>query len=371
MNVDIDATMEWLNIYMIYVVDWLFTIDRVIQYIIIIVAFVVAAWVSRIVRRRVQLPEATERRHPLRMYYYRLIRRMAFPVTLLVIVGIGILGYKLYGTPHKALSKTTSLALAWLLIRMGSTFISNPLISRSVTSVIWGIAALNILGYLGLVIDWLDGIKLDSGPNGLTAYDLITSTLSVAGFVWVAIAVSDLINRSLQSRRDLSPSGQALFSKISRFVLLAIAFLLGLNTVGIDLTAFAVFGGAMAVGIGLGLQKVFSNLIAGIILLSDNSIKPGDTIVSDGRYGKVNKLSARYISMITRDGTEHLIPNDDLINNRVENWSHSDENVRLKCPIGVHYQSDVHQAIQLSIEAAAGTPRVLKYPAGLPAERLR
>jgi small-conductance mechanosensitive channel len=260
------------------------------------------------------------------------------------------------------LSKTSYLGIALLLIRSGSTFIRNPTISHTITGVIWTIAALSITGYLKLVTDWLDNIRFDSSENSLSVYDLITSTLSVAIFVWIALSISEMIDRVLHSKMDMSLSARALFSKLFKFTLVGIAFLIGLYTVGIDLTAFALFGGAMAVGIGLGLQKVFSNLIAGIILLSDDSIKPGDTIVSDGRYGKVNRLSARYISMITRDGTEHLIPNDELINERVENWSHTNDNVRLRCPVGIHYDADPHQAMALCIEAAGEVPRVLDVP---------
>lgn len=357
---DIDAALEWIKVYSVYITEWLFTTERVIQCSVVVAAFLIAAYISRFARTHISQPHSDTQ--PIRQLYYRFIRRSIFPVSFLILTGLAILIYQSLGKDHRIINTAGYLGMAWFLIRLGSILISNSTTSRIVASVIWVITALNITGYLPLVTDWLDGIKLDSSPDSLSIYDLITSTLSVAVFVWIALTLSELINRSLHNRLGLTPSAQALFSKISKFVLLAVAFLLGLNAVGIDLTAFAVFGGAIAVGIGLGLQKVFSNLIAGIILLSDNSIKPGDTIVSEGRYGKVNKLSARYISIITRDGTEHLIPNDELINHRVENWSHSDENVRLKCPVGIHFNSDVHKAIALCHAAAAETPRILKYP---------
>ena len=116
-------------------------------------------------------------------------------------------------------------------------------------------------------------------------------------------------------------------------------------------------------GLGFGLQKIFSNLVAGFILLTDKSIKPGDTINIAGQYGKIETLGARYVSVITRDGIEHLVPNEELITNRVENWSYSHDNVRLKIPVGVHYESDVHQAIGLCREAASNVKRVLAHPA--------
>lgn len=129
------------------------------------------------------------------------------------------------------------------------------------------------------------------------------------------------------------------------------------------MTAFTVFSGAIGVGVGFGLQKIVSNLISGVILLIDKSIKPGDVISVGDEYGWVNSLGARYVSVVTRDGTEHLIPNEELITQRVENWSYSNNLVRLRAPVGVHYKSDVRHAISLCIEAARATPRVLQDPA--------
>ena len=146
-------------------------------------------------------------------------------------------------------------------------------------------------------------------------------------------------------------------------VLLTLAVVVGLNSVGIDLTAFAVFSGAVGVGLGFGLQKVVSNLISGVILLLDRSIKPGDVIEIGGTYGWITRLNARFVSVATRDGIEHLIPNEDLITQRVINWSYSDEKIRLHVPVGIGYGCDVRQAMALCIEAAKDVQRVLETPA--------
>ena len=121
-------------------------------------------------------------------------------------------------------------------------------------------------------------------------------------------------------------------------------------------------GGAIGLGLGFGLQKVVSNFISGILLLVDNSIKPGDVIEIDGTYGWINNLRARYASVITRDGTEHLIPNEDLITQRVINWTFTNNLVRMKVPIGVSYDSDPHQCLELVIAAAQSVDRVLLEP---------
>jgi small-conductance mechanosensitive channel len=153
-----------------------------------------------------------------------------------------------------------------------------------------------------------------------------------------------------------------LFSKLLKIVLVAIAIVVALQSVGIDLSAFTVFTGALGVGIGFGLQKTVSNLISGVMILMDKSIKPGDVIEVAGTYGWVNSLGSRYASVITRDGIEHLIPNEELITQRVSNWSFSNSEVRVKIPVGVSYNADVRKAMELCLEAAADVERVLDTP---------
>jgi small-conductance mechanosensitive channel len=138
---------------------------------------------------------------------------------------------------------------------------------------------------------------------------------------------------------------------------------IALNAVGIDLTAFAVFSGAIGLGLGFGLQKIVSNLISGVILLLDKSIKPGDVIEIEKTYGWITSLGARYVSVRGRDGREYLIPNEDLITHRVTNWSFSSNLVRLDVPFGVAYDSDLRQVRALAVEAAKLPERVLGTPA--------
>jgi small-conductance mechanosensitive channel len=181
--------------------------------------------------------------------------------------------------------------------------------------------------------------------------------------LWLAGALSRLMERRLSAMPGVTPAAGVLFGKLFRIVLFTVAVVVALDSVGIDLTAFAVFSGAVGLGIGFGLQKVFSNLISGVILLLDRSVKPGDVIAIGETYGWINALSARYVSVITRDGTEHLIPNEELISQRVENWSFSNRLVRLRIPVGISYESDVLKAIDLTVEAASGVDRILSEPA--------
>ncbi|MBL4747869.1 MAG: mechanosensitive ion channel [Magnetovibrio sp.] len=186
--------------------------------------------------------------------------------------------------------------------------------------------------------------------------------ISLVAFLWTANWAARMVEKRLYAIPHLTPSLQVLFGKLARVLFIAIAILVAINSVGIDLTALTVFSGALGLGIGLGLQKVVANLLSGVILLLDRSVKPGDVIAVKDTYGWINTIGARYVSVVTRDGIEHLIPNEELINLPVENWSHSDRKVRQRIPFGVSYESDLHKAIELAVEAATSFDRVLANP---------
>nr|WP_246385993.1 mechanosensitive ion channel domain-containing protein [Novosphingobium hassiacum] len=164
----------------------------------------------------------------------------------------------------------------------------------------------------------------------------------------------------------LDRTQQVLGEKIATIVVWALAFFIGIDVLGISLTALTVFSGAFGLAIGFGLQKTFGNLIAGIILLMDRSIKPGDVIaVNDGTgmsFGEVKKIGIRAVSVTTRDNREYLIPNEILMTTQVENWSYSSREVAIQIPVGVAYGSDLEQVQKLLLEAVSSVPRVLSFP---------
>jgi len=166
---------------------------------------------------------------------------------------------------------------------------------------------------------------------------LVKGAATLALFLWLASTFARVLETRLRRLSELTPAMQVLTSKLVRFALITLAVVLALGSVGIDLTAFAVFSGAVGVGIGLGLQKVVSNLVSGVILLVDRSIKPGDVIEMEGTYGWITSLNARYVSLATRDGKELLIPNEDLITGRVTNWSYSSDLIRQSVHVGISY----------------------------------
>ena len=339
----------------------MFSYQKLIEIGIVVAGIFVSIYISKNLRTHISEFEEKSKSKTKR-FLFATLRRLIFPLVLFAWVGLFAVLYVVLKQPWPILSTAIILTIAWFIIRIGSSFIENPLISRTVAAVIWTIAALNILGYLSPVVDYLDQTKIGLGQTSISLYEIVSSFFSIAIFLWIAFALIKLVDNVLKNSKNITISARALLSKTFKFALVAAAILFGLSTVGIDLTAFAVLGGAIGVGIGFGMQKIFSNFISGFILLLDKSIKPGDTINVVGQYGKVETLSARYVSVITRDGIEHLVPNEEMIINRVENWSYSHNNLRLKIPIGIHYKSDVNKAIELCLEAAANVKRVMTLP---------
>lgn len=259
---------------------------------------------------------------------------------------------------HQTLRVITSLVTAWVFITCLGVFVSDPVWSRFLTVGIWILAALNILGLLDATIDLLGSVSFTFGKANITALSIVKGFLVLALLLWLSAGLTRALEKRFSQLPNLAPSTQVLFGKLFHITFITIAFLIALNMVGIDLTALAVFTGALGVGLGFGLQKVVSNFVSGIILLMEKSVKPGDVIAVEDSYGWVQSLGARYVSVLTRDGIEHIIPNEDFITQKVENWSFSNNDLRLKMDVGVSYDSDVEQAMQLCLDAVREQDRV-------------
>ena len=255
-----------------------------------------------------------------------------------------------------------SLVNAWVVIRLVSGLIRNESLARFVAWAAWSLAALTTLGLFDAAGELLDGMAMTFGEVRISVLTVAKGVMALGVLLWVTVSISNVLERRISRAESLTPSVQVLVAKLTKIVLVTLAFLIAINSLGIDLTALTVFGGALGIGIGLGLQKVASNLVSGLTLLMDKSIKPNDVIAVGGTYGWIVSLGARYAAVRTRDGIEHLIPNEELITQRVENWTHSDKTVRLKIPVGISYRSDVRLAMRLCLEAAGAVGRVLAAP---------
>ncbi|NMM46116.1 mechanosensitive ion channel [Rhodospirillaceae bacterium KN72] len=292
----------------------------------------------------------------------RAVAPLSLPLIWLLLQWFSVFAAQRAGWPNHLIESVVSLLTAWVVIRLISNTVRDPGWAKTLAIVAWGIAALNLLGLLGPTIAVLDNMGLTLGEIRITLLGAIKAAIVLAVLLWLAGLVSHLADTQLAGVRSLSPSARVLLGKTFRIVMMAIAVVVALDSIGIDLTALAVFSGAVGLGIGFGLQKVVSNLISGLILLMDKSVKPGDVIAIGDSFGWINSLRARYVSVITRDGTEHLIPNEELISQRVENWSYSNTLIRLKLPIGISYDSDPKLAMELAVEAAMSEDRVRKEP---------
>jgi len=255
-----------------------------------------------------------------------------------------------------------SLTLAWVIIKLSSRLVRSDQLARALAVLAFMIAALNIAGLLGTVTGLLDSMAVYVGSLRVSVLLLVKGAMALALFLWLASTFARVLETRLERLSELTPAMQVLTSKLVRFALIILAVVLALGSVGIDLTALAVFSGAVGVGIGLGLQKVVSNLVSGVILLLDRSIKPGDVIEMEGTYGWITSLNARYVSLAARDRKELLIPNEDLITGRVTNWSYSSDLIRQSVIVGISYGSDVHLAMRLAVDAAVEVSRILEVP---------
>ncbi len=269
-------------------------------------------------------------------------------------------------TPPPWALMLVGLALAvavGLGVRALMTLLDIGYVTAVAAGIVAAIGALSAaIGGLDQISAFLSGIGFAVGDRRLSLLTLVSATI-IAIVLYAAVRGANRLVATLVRRNRRMDATQALLAeKLAGIAILVAAFFIGVDLAGIDLTAFAVFSGAFGLAIGFGLQKTFGNLIAGIILLMDRSIKPGDVIVVGDSFGRVNKIGVRAVSVITRDSKEHLIPNENLMTQEVENWSFSSKNVRVRVPVGISYDADIRVAQDLMIAAAKATPRVIAAP---------
>jgi small-conductance mechanosensitive channel len=260
------------------------------------------------------------------------------------------------------LAVSAKLALAWLAIRLVTSVIRNEFIVKLVSLSAWFIAALSVIGQLGSTLDLLDSDQVSIVLGGLRLTPLVLIKLGALLIValWLTSIASNFIESRINRSADLTPSIQVLLVKMIRMGLMTVAVIVALSAVGINLSALAVFSGAVGVGIGIGLQKIVANFISGIILLADKSVKPGDLVTIGDSSGRISAMKTRYISVAAGDGREFLIPNEDLVTQKVVNWTYTDKNTLVKVLFSANYDADPRLVCKLAIEIAAAAPRAIK-----------
>ncbi|MEE2524861.1 mechanosensitive ion channel domain-containing protein [Hyphobacterium sp. HN65] len=229
-----------------------------------------------------------------------------------------------------------------------------------------GVLAAIMTGRMTMVQSVLDqeSFAFTFGETRISAWGLLTAMIALATVFWIVGILVHFIDQRIRALPNLRSSTRTLITNIIRIILYVLAFIVGLDIAGVDLTALTVFGGALGIGLGFGLQKIASNFVSGIILLAENAIEEGDLIeLSDGTMGFVRKSSARYILLETFDGREILVPNEDMITGRVINWTLNNTRGRIQIDVGVAYGSDLHKAQEVMLEAARSHPMTIEDPA--------
>ena len=370
---DVDRAQAWLAEIITWVQTELLTRNAALQLVLVFAAIIPAVmfgprlkdFISR--HLRAQVPVGVLRR------VADAVAVLATPIAawLTLTVFMAILSGGM-GRSDSLLSAAQSLLAAWIVVRVVTLAIRSAFWSKVAFFIVWPIAAMDAFGILDDVFDWMKARAIVLTPPEETAsgvaqtlslYDVLRAAMIFAVFFVAANFLAGVVISRLNKTEELNVSFKALVAKVLNFVLPILALLLALAVIGFDLTYLAVFGGAAALGIGLGLQKIIGNFLAGFTLLADRSIKPGDTIQIGDTFGWITEMKSRYVSIRTRDGTEHLVPNADFMDNGVVNWSHNDRNVRVRADVGVSYDTKDLRLIQkLCVEAAQDTPRVLERP---------
>jgi small-conductance mechanosensitive channel len=325
----------------------------------------VAAWAAAAaIRKRFDLVSATMGWPAyLRIFVRALIDNFGV-LAFMVFVGVARAAVRAWAEHPRTyiLGVAGDLATAWVVIVLAASVIRNPFINRLVAVTAWTVAALSILGLLDPTLSALDARAIVIGGLRVTPLLIIKTTILLSVALWAATATSDFLDRRVQHVSGLTPSIQVLLAKLIRIGVIAVAIIIVLSAAGIDLSVLAVFTGAIGVGVGLGMQKIVSNFVSGLILLADKSIKPGDVISVGDHFGWVGNMGARYTSVDLKDGRDLLVPNEDLITQRVINWNYSSDLMRLEVKFAATYDSDLHKTRAAAIKAAQSVAEVLKVP---------
>jgi small-conductance mechanosensitive channel len=264
-------------------------------------------------------------------------------------------------------SAANDLVLAWIFIRLLSFTVQGVTASVVIPAAAWSIAALSILGLYWPLVAYMRTVHVyeRDAQHFITLLDAVEALILLVVLLWLTRLLYRVLHRQITHSQSLTPSLQVLFTQLLQIFLPALAVIIALQSVGVDLTTLTVVFGALGLGIGLGLQRLVANLVAGLTLLTGKTIKPGDVIGYKDGYGWVTGMGARYVTLRTRDGVEHLVPNDYFLENGVENWSYSDASLRLHVEVSIAYDSDLKQALALGVEAAQSVKRVLAEPVPL------
>ena len=304
------------------------------------------------------------------------LKRITFPVLALLLVLLARwvaedwIRVGLFSLAVPLLASLAVIRAVFYILRVslvGATWLVP--FERVFALLVWGVVALHIVGLLPEVIAVIESVTFSAGKQKLNLWHLLQGLVAVLATVLAALWLSSAIEARLNRAVGLDNNLRMVFARLTKALLILLAVLIVLPQVGIDLTTLSIFGGALGVGLGFGLQKIASNYVSGFIILLDNSIRIGNTITVGADHGEVTRITTHYTVLRSLGGVEALVPNELLVGSVVQNESYSDPQVRIALPVQVAYDSDLERAMAIMATAAAAQERVLVEPA--PAVLLR
>jgi small-conductance mechanosensitive channel len=338
----------------------------------IIIAAIFAAWVINGALRQYVMQKAPEQ--------WKLaiggINRVLFPLSCLLIVLLGQL--ILSSWQHVSLLKLANrLFFAMAVVRIIVyllRYLFSPggwlkVLESIIAWIIWGLLALHLTGLLPEIIQALEGMRFNIGKNPVNLLLVLQALLTVIVTIFIALWLSRLLENKLMRAEQVNINLRVVLTKLIRIVLIFIATLVALSAVGLDITLLSVFGGALGVGLGLGMQRIASNYVSGFIILLDKSMQIGDVISVDKHYGVVQDLRSRYMVLSKLDGTHVIIPNETLITTAVVNHSLTEHKGRVQIELAISVDSPLEQALQLMQDIPRQHKRILETPH--PAARIK
>lgn len=301
------------------------------------------------------------------------LSRVSYPLIAWGLLLIGRFALRRAGYPVHLLDLAIPLSSSLVLIRAAVFLLRMALpqgnwlrgSERAIAWTMWAGAVLHITGLLLPIRDFLDELVLPMGKHRISVLNVLEGTLSVVLTLLGALWLGRIVEGRLMKLGALDMSLRVVFSKLARSLLIVAGVLIALPLVGIDVTVLSVFGGAVGVGLGFGLQKIAANYISGFVILLDRSVRIGDLVTIDNRYGEVTKLTTRYLVVRAADGIDHLIPNETVITSPVANHSYADRMARVDFTLQVDYGVDLRAALGCMLDAARAQPRVMTDPAPL------
>lgn len=353
-----EAIIEWIMSVWQQFMDkldiWSKTPSFYIQAVIVVVLIIMAYGIGERLRKRVRrYRESKGYAEGSWLWYITRTGRLISPLLLLIFLSIAEAVASQTFDQSLIVSAVRRVALVWLLWVALNAYVMNPFVQTIGKWLLVPTAFLQLFGYFEPVTAYLDGMGFTFGEIRISALTVCKTLLFASVLLWVATFINQRGEEYIRGRQTLNLSTRELLVKSFQIVVYATVFLLTLNLIGIDLTALAVFGGALGVGLGFGLQKIASNFISGIILLMERSIRIGNLVELDnGTFGHLRKLGARASIVETFDGKEVMVPNEDFITSRVINWTYSNDKTRIDIDFGVSYECDIHQVPELAKEAA-------------------